>query len=678
MVKPNPRNGDDAPKKGRKASVTRADLAGIGGPPTLGFALASWQAFFANFFVSGLELGKYNYAHMLSTWDEWTKSSPQLRTQRDMFNEKFSQWVDSLTPGKKPERGASTGGRFYSFTKGYVQQMMELLPEPARSITQWQLMHNRALQDMMRSEGMAAVFESLGRALPGHGLLYDDQYNHKFLTENAEGKIVEMKADDVVKLFPKLGKGQGHGRDDFPHIIMTSSHAQGETEKDVTSITHGIQALARDSERAVDVNGKPIGKEKPKPLDIGTMPGQTLVLYACDVRQNPWLNAASLLRRIAELKRVEETGRLETKFTDISPGAKRIAKLMLKCMVEEPSRIDTDDPRAMHEIAKDTAQPIRLRSDAVEVAHHFQLIGYSKGGNVVSDAMRYLISELLAKDANGKEIFEKHPDSPTRSPDGGAMTPHNVSNIARSIAVMAIAAVEVGLSRTLKDYGVRRVAFNNHHDSISAHHNYEGTFYDERWLIEGATRHNGHAPQDMLGTVEGEIVGYAHDDPRVARRLKEFFAPNRHKAAIGHVHFGDEAANGSIIVEAATGTTDHQVDEYENRAPKEGGGRIRRALEIVGLVGNKETSFTMNRLRPGMFTLSIPGHDFANNKDSLLRLQKAFAYLRADAPGLVITQTILTNDIQKQIEKAANGRSVVISAVERLEARKRAGGGPQK
>ena len=551
-------------------------------------------------------------------------------------------WLEQDARLHTRDDGSSAGGRYYLHMKEQMQDWLNVFPPAVRTVIRQQLMTNPSLQERMRDALMVEQFELIDRVIRERypndcGILFDEKYNHKFLTETShgpkqKGEIVAVDADTIAALF-KPGKG-------YPHIIVTSSHAQGETLGDVRSITEGIEAMARDSEGQELRHGF---------IDKGVKPGETLTIYACDVEQSPWRNGAALLRRMLELKKIAKTGEPDRAFNEVSPGAKRIAKLILKCIAEDPSRIDVDDPRPIGQVAANAPSPITLRADAVDIAHRFQLIGYSKGGNVVSDAMRYLIAELTAKRADGKDVFEKHPDSPTRDPNDQRMSTRNVRSIVRSIATLALASVEVALSDFDKEHGLRRVAINNQNDLISAHQNYEGSANDERWIIKGVEEHHGHLPRHMMGAratadeKEGER-GYAHNDPRVARRLREFFAPNFGNAAIGRLWFNGRAAEGELTVEAATGTTDAQIIATESRHHI-----IAKALTKAGLKG---VSFTPDPHHPGLFTLKCDAN-FETDARALARLRDAFVTLRGDAENkLIIAQTIIDEEIGARLAKA--------------------------
>ncbi|MFZ4540303.1 MAG: hypothetical protein ACOYNL_00655 [Rickettsiales bacterium] len=644
------------------AQVEKAENTGIGG---LWFAslrmLLSAQMVGAKYWTTMWEKFGSNHKAWQGAADIIVEANREFMTQSAIKN-----WVHHDARTHTQEDGTSPGGRFYTYVKNNIQMMMEAAPEQVRENTKAQFAAHPEWQEKLRGVIMAKQFgeidkmihkayrlyhPELAQKIRWQGTLCDEQYNHTFLTETSHegqsnGEIVAVDVDNIVKLFDRNAKPAANGKR-FPHIIITSSHAQGETLHDVRSITHGIEALARDSEGRALPHGY---------VDKEIKPGQTLTLYACDVEETPWQNGAALLKRILELKKIAKTGKPEREFREISPGAKRIAKLMLKCMVEDPSTIDVDSPDSIATLAKKREKPITLREDAVEVAHHFQLIGYSKGGNVVSDAVRYLISELTAKHrVNGKQtdIFQLHEQSPNMNGDGRRMGEHNVRNIVRSIAIMALAAVEVGMSDHDIRHGARRDAFNNEDDQISAHQNYESNPpYDRRWLIKGTREHLGHAPHQMMGSrhpmTPGEtIVGYAHDDPRVARRLKEFYATNYGKSAISQVVFGEGAKNGEVIIEAATGTNNRQVMNYAEKIKEEVG----RAFNMGKDERLRTLAFTPSKTDYGMFTLTCTGKNFTNNPKALECLKNAFGKLRSEhTQGIVIAQSIveMNGDIDNQ------------------------------
>lgn len=552
-----------------------------------------------------------------------------------MTRQMVTEWIEKDKRTHSVPDGTSAAGRHYVSMKdtygspdGVVMKWMSMLPNWPRQM----MFKSKAFQNIMRSDLMVRQFRLIDSIIrehypDDHGTLFNPEYNHQFLTENSNNEIVAVDENAIIALFQKPHAESSSGTP-YPRLLITSSHAQGESLKDVTAITHGLEALARDSH-----GGKALNHGY---IDKGVQPGQTLTLYACDVEEGPWLNGAALLARINELKEIARTGKPD-RFEQISPGAKRIAKLMLKCMVEQPERIDTKDPRHINDIIADGEPPLRLREDAIDIANHFQLIGYSKGGNVVSDAMRYLVSEISAKDKEGHSLFQPHPSSPSYDENGQLRT-HNIYDIVRGISVMALAAIEVGMDRHYKECGVRRVAFNNKHDLISEHKNYQSAVFDERYLIEGTSNHLGHHPSDMMGTrgsdMEEAIVGYAHEDEKVTRRLMEFFAPNYGDAAIGHVYFDKDAAKkGEFLIEAASGTTDGELTQHLDK--------IKAALVSHHLFG---VTIARDLDKTGIYKVVCAPKDvtvdFTKDHAALKNLRAAFHDLRMDRENPVVTMRI--------------------------------------
>jgi hypothetical protein len=580
----------------------------------------------------------------------WTKSYTETEIER---------WIDEVDSKRKiaPNEETSPGGRYYIYMKEGLQSRLNMLPEPARSNTRQFLMDSPHIQSVLRSDTMAEQFEridptieriyrrkhpKLAEKMRWHGLLYDEKYNHKFLAENSKGEIVEVTQNEVASWFKKGGGADGQ---DFPHVIITSSHAQGETLGDVRSIIHGYTAQvdhsADGAKSALSV----------KCIDQGVGPGDTVILYACDVRKSPWQNGADLLRRVNELKRIGNNR--DTEFRHISPGAVRIQKLMLKCKSADPGAVDAQDMRpAEVSLAMQGKSPIMLRPDAGIIAHHFQPMGYSKGGNVISDVGRYGNYALTYTRSDGSALFRMNPKDPICLRTGDfTMSTRNVRNIMRGHAYLAHAAVEVGLSDWDIDHGMVRKAVNNQHDLISAHGNYEGNEYrDHRLKVKGTTTHHGHAPDEFLGkrnedpqlTDEFFVRGYMLDDPQAQRYSFQYFASNHGKAAIGHLSFKEGAEAGTLVIEPSPGTLDSKVMRHK--------ATIERTLTKA--LGSRVT-IEENLCEPGRIKLQCKGKDFIHNPDALARLRTGFVALRQpDVQGLVIAQEIIDQEIEVQLQRA--------------------------
>ncbi|MBN8543346.1 MAG: hypothetical protein J0M34_03680 [Alphaproteobacteria bacterium] len=574
-----------------------------------------------------------NAEEVRELWNiDWTRESvaamneryPEFMQFRKMIDRQFQSWDYS------PANSA------YAMSREAMLAYFRFLPPPVATWMKHELMNNPQIQDIAHSKGMIEAMEIVGRTLPGQGEIFESDLNHHFVTENADGEIVPVDDMKLIDdMFPRATNGNGQAF--FPRIILTSSHARAEKNSDITDITHGVQALARDS----------IGKGKQE-LDIAHLgdggsldSSKTLVLMACDTEQNPFLNGAMLLRRLEELQSIKHTGELpEDNFEYTSDGAKRIAKLMLRCMAQDPDDVDMNDLRPLKEIG----EPIQLRARPELIAQHFQLIGYSKGGNVVSDAMRYLIHDLMAQ--SGGEYLVQMNGHALSEPEHK----EKVRDLVRNVACMSIAALEVQMDKYYKECGVRRASFNNENDMISGHMPFDSTWADRKWTIKGTKEKAGHDPKDALGTIHPPKRGYVLDDAQVRRRVSEAMAPLYGKAAMSSISYTDEQsrADGAIVVGTAAGTSDELFINYQEKIED----ALRKAF--VKARFSQEDADKVQLLIPEVanrraFVLQGP-EGWRDDPKALQALYNGLAQLRKEPnSGLVVSDEIFETIIPKRI-----------------------------
>ena len=551
---------------------------------------------------------------LLKEFKRWAQLNP--------WYDWFQKWVDK----QFTQFNISIGDGFYDLSKEMIEmQINNFLPEAVASSLKYEIISNPNMREIARSQGMIAALERAGNNFKRAGKLYEKKFNHQFLTvENKQIRSVSI--EEIDALFPRANEYQSP-QNDFPRLILTSSHARAAKDTDVTDITNGIQAMIEQSH------------EQPLPLlDLDEPPehrhGKTLILMACDTERNALLNGASLLKRMNELKRLQRTGKTDT-FEEVSLGAKRLAKLMLRCMAQKPEDVQMDDLRPLKEIGTS----IQLRARPELIAQHFQLIGYSKGGNVVSDAMRYLIHDLTAQ--NGDEYLVQMNGHALSKPEHK----EKVRDLVRNISCMAIAALEVPLTDREKELGLRRYSFTNEHDMIANHMPFEGTSADHRYIVKGVKQRAGHAPKDALGTLEGK-KGYMIEDDRVARRVREVTAPLFGKATISSISFRDDdfTMDGSriedaILIGTAPGTSDSLFMKFKEKI--EGALSTHRfPCEI--------TEFSKQNRRS--FVLKGP-EGWRDDPRALQALYNGLAELRLeDGSGLVISDEIFQTIIPERVK----------------------------
>jgi hypothetical protein len=526
--------------------------------------------------------------------------------------------------------------------------IIAFLPEPMASIYKVKIMKDPVFRQQLTSPEMADLMYEEFRNWPGNGELYGSEFNNQLLTEDSQGNIQVAKVEDIDKLFER--DRDGH---EFPHVIMTSSHAFTETKNDVSQVIHGIQALARHSQ------GKPLDMihlgEKSPPV-----PNPALILFACDTEVNPQCNGTMLLRRLHELRAVEkrfnETGELHDDFKAISPGAKRIAKLMLRQMAskEDFKEIEINDSRPISEIFAN--RNITLRSRPELIAQHFATMGFSKGGNVVSDAMRYLVSELTAKNKDGEFIVKFN--GPNISPE---QQQEYVRGLVRNIFCFAGNSLEEKMLEPYKLHGVRRLSVNCYEDNIAQHEQYKTTWGDEFVEVNSRFARDAHnipkawgrlesdmKPEETEGLSEAQINkqlrGYVLDDEHVNRRLKEATAPLYGKATISSVSFIDPRLEGrtGILIGTGPGTPDEMLVDREGKLGKAGNLIVKHMEKEFGK-GNVALENLDKTGRNGRaFVLNVTDKDLRNDDKALQKLYNTFHAMRDErVVGLLIADRIL-------------------------------------
>lgn len=537
------------------------------------------------------------------------------------------------------QRDAKIEPLLYSFLNGSLSPeqrhrfalIKQQMPIPLRAMVE---MFEYDPKTFVRDPSKMAMARWAFSMLPNEGELYQPQYNHQFLSEQADGTIAAIDPEKVISLFQATPANGMKKPQRFPRLIFTSSHARGDSLHDVTRITHGIEAMARDSWGGQQLS---IGH-----LDQEVKPEQTLMLYSCETEKSAPLNGINLTERIVELEDNAALGRPDA-YKSISPGAMRTARLMLACMCEnyyrdDGSRLfDINDQRPLSEIFGHNEERIRLSPDAKKIAQHFQLMAYSKGGNVVSDALRLLQRDLLAVDDQDKGLVRTSEHEEDR---GYLRTQYGTRSLINNIECASIAARELPFTEAQKKNGMRRVAFNNAHDPLTSEYEYESSWNDEFYLIQGVKDPlKAHDPELAMGTRHAR--GYILDHPEVARRMKEFFAPHYGRAAIANLF----AEDGHIKIETAPSTPEAMLLKY--RAD------IVRAMEQAGL---HDPQVIENHLHIGTFVLSAT-EDLSNDRAALAKLGVAFESLRQGTPGLLIGQKIIDHDVPSLIEKLETQRT---------------------
>jgi hypothetical protein len=138
--------------------------------------------------------------------------------------------------------------------------------------------------------------------------------------------------------------------------------------------------------------------------------------------------------------------------------------------------------------------------------------------------------------------------------------------------------------------------------------------------------------------------------------MEELCAPMIGKAALEGIRF-DTGNAKEIRLEVVPGTSDRLVmEEHRNT--------IITALEDAGLTGA-----VLHNPHPfsGEFTLTFD-HEVTNDAHEMSKLKHAFQSLREGAPGLVICERLLNEDLALHLRRAAGGQHEADTVVRNVEA----------
>ncbi len=273
--------------------------------------------------------------------------------------------------------------------------------------------------------------------------------------------------------------------------------------------------------------------------------------------------------------------------------------------------------------------PIALRKDAEKVAQHIHLMGYSRGGNTVTDAMRYVVHELQELSRNGNLVRAGDATTPAH-PMGEA----EIAGVIKNISLLSMAAGEIPLSPKEIKSGIRRVNVISDKDLIAGHFTagflHEEHMGDDLYKVRNGTSTGlGHDHVDALGGVRKnergqleEVEGFMVKDPAVRDALRSLLMPMLGKACISDIE--PLAYNGGknirLIVRSPAGTTAEMVETIrgfleDKLSQIEGaeGVTITHAnhstsLIINGLDGTNSVA-VLQGLKNALEELNAPGHE---------------------------------------------------------------------
>ncbi|MBN66516.1 MAG: hypothetical protein CMM94_02985 [Rickettsiales bacterium] len=549
-------------------------------------------------------------------------------------------WLDfwfggsSNTPTPKTEHSAGTEN--YKFVKRATMAWMLQTPPQYRPYIRYFLIDNPATSQMLNTGNMATIMDAVGDWYGGKDAL--QARNGQFVTHNKDGSLNETLPSQVTQLFdPKTPQK-------WPNLVLTCTHALAGEDADLSQIMKGMHALTR------HLYGKPLSLARH--VQPGKdYAGKAIMLAASHTEDNAWKNGAAMIRRYNTLKERDPDVPSAQDWQDIAPHAQRLALLMLSALVTEPERVDVSQPDATIAALQRADAPLTLRLDAARVAQHFTLMGYSKGGNVVTDAVRYLVHCLQSEQDAGLGLVRVDGQA------AGAAAPSQavISNIVKNVGLLSIAAGEVPLSEREKAFGMRRTTIINDKDIIAGHFRagQEDAFgqHDDFYLVKGTGRRGGHDPDHALGVDDkiGYIVGNDTfpSDPRVIDRLKVLFAPMYKRTAIADVAFmpAEDDKPAHLLLERGPGIADAA---FAKRIPE-----IERALQKAGVAGAR---LECRGGESGVCEIKAD-IDVLEDPVAINALKRGFEQLKAQAKGLFISEQVFA-EIDRHCDRLMPGNKV--------------------
>lgn len=332
-------------------------------------------------------------------------------------------------------------------------------------------------------------------------------FNHKLCTHNPDGTLNTITSDDLAPLFPEGRESQ------WPHLVLTSNHARAWQHTDISEIMQGFKRVLVDAGLPEEKICRLTKNMEPKEAE-----GKTIIVAAVHSHKDPFLNGAELIRRRLELEaRPEGADGLFGEREHMSPAAMRLAKLMFKLMCEpgsyplvrlDAARIDENPGLKRHpyiaefvglvekestDFGRNEERPLILRADAAKVASHMRAMGYSKGSNTVTDALRFLYQEM--KLAQAMTAIRQ----PARSLK--PLEDEDIKSLISKISLLSIAPGEVAITDAERDIaGIRRSTIENRNDIVAGQYTHYNSRPGDRVLtLNGATENSGHSPLDALG-----------------------------------------------------------------------------------------------------------------------------------------------------------------------------------
>ena len=331
-------------------------------------------------------------------------------------------------------------------------------------------------------------------------------FTHNFADENNDPdghnmSLNRINPDAIIEQF------KSRNPDDWPNLLLNCNHARVGDTLSVSGIMEGFHTLASDCFRDKDGRARELNlimnHDERTPEDEGPRSVRkskpSIILSGVFNNHNAFGNAATLLYRLRHLDavyKIENRGDITSQrerealycgegFASMAPNSVMLAKLMLKLIAQNPNDITLPNKAMFEQYGKyiddkiyagdmtqflmnSEASPppkaIKLRPDAAQILQHILPEGYSKGGQIISDAVRFLMLDLQ------RPLDLSREDAPSLfTINDKKLEQTDVSNLIFNLGILNVNPGCTPFNQYEEKMGMRRLIIASTRDAIIGH-----------------------------------------------------------------------------------------------------------------------------------------------------------------------------------------------------------------
>ncbi len=393
----------------------------------------------------------------------------------------------------------------------------------------------------------------------------NDKLNFDFFTHNhlasddpLDGSLNRININKLVEQFHNADP------DKRPNLHLTSNHALAADNHHIANIMKGNHAFAEysfaDSKTGRRKHLHLLHRTEQRDAPIEQREHETIMLAAVDNRWNAWGNGGTFLHRWNHMNHIYELEENEALNPDereaayigdghaqISPASVMIGLLLLKLITKQPenepekvhipSREEflsfSKDPNAklyngdLQQAFVQSDEPIELRDDAAKILQHILPQGYSKGGQIITDAIDVFwlnLSRHRGNDRNAERIF---------TIDDKPITDEQIADLTFNMGILAVNPGITPLNKHQLKMGMRRLTIRNRDDKITCN------FFAHPFMQDRMAQ-NKDGRDDVYTVIPKKDDGELGHGPTAAMGKRHL---DGSKASIGYILDPDQLEN---------------------------------------------------------------------------------------------------------------------------------------